>query len=300
MIIPQGYEYNHDKEISNEEYEVINKFLEFYRNKPVIVADEYRQDFDMVPLEEEKIIFKTDDDVFKCVDFCRKIYYKNKPYIIELGLWRTSHNETEPKCLQINKFKIITKGKVHFINLNLDNCANRRILFNIISIFDETKIISPEQAYCNKMYTNKVLQDFLTNHEWENIDKGIQQMPSLANALFIIRDGYETGSHYTADFATILYQLIDFRKHNLGSLIKDEKDLNELDKLILKLSRTSLLKVQLHEQTGGSESYPTESILLDCNYYDGRMHKSTQYNVDNTELSFENNILKKLVKNKKQ
>ena len=28
MIIPQGYEYNHDKEISNEEYEVINKFLE--------------------------------------------------------------------------------------------------------------------------------------------------------------------------------------------------------------------------------------------------------------------------------
>lgn len=60
------------------------------------------------------------------------------------------------------------------------------------------------------------------------------------------------------------------------------------------------MKVQLHEQTGGSESYPTESILLDCNYYDGRMHKSTQYNVDNTELSFENNILKKLVKNKKQ
>ena len=168
MIIPQGYEYNHDKEISNEEYEVINKFLEFYRNKPVIVADEYRQNFNMVRLEKEKIIFKTDDDVFKCVDFCRKIYYKNKPYIIELGLWRTSHNETEPKCLQINNFKIITKGKVHFINLDLDNCSNKRILFNIMSIFDEKKIISPEQAYCNRMYTNKVLQDFLTNHEWEN------------------------------------------------------------------------------------------------------------------------------------
>ena len=135
MIIPQKYEYNHDKEISNEEYEVINKFLEFYRNKPVIVADEYRQDFNMVRLEEEKIIFKTDDDVFKCVNFCRKIYYKNKPYIIELGLWRTGHNETDPKCLQINKFKIITKGKVHFINLNLDNCSNKIILFNIMSIF---------------------------------------------------------------------------------------------------------------------------------------------------------------------
>ena len=59
------------------------------------------------------------------------------------------------------------------------------------------------------------------------------------------------------------------------------------------------MKVQLHEQTGRSKSYPTESILLDYNYHDGRMHKSTQYNVDNTELSTENGILKKLVKNNK-
>lgn len=41
------------------------------------------------------------------------------------------------------------------------------------------------------------------------------------------------------------------------------------------------------------------SILLDYNYHDRRMHKSTQYNVDNTELSTENGILKKLVKNNK-
>lgn len=54
MFIPQKYEYNNDNKISQEEYEVINKFLEFYRNKPVIVADEYRQDFNMVPLEEKK------------------------------------------------------------------------------------------------------------------------------------------------------------------------------------------------------------------------------------------------------
>ena len=125
-------------------------------------------------------------------------------------------------------------------------------------------------------------------------------MPSLANSLFNVREEYNnTSSHYIVDFATILYQLIDFRTHNLGSLIKDEKDLNELYKLILKLSRTSLLKVQLHEQTGGIKSYPTRSILLDYNYYDGRMHESTQYNVDNTELSTENGILKKLVKNNK-
>jgi hypothetical protein len=295
MNIPQGYAISHDKEISHEEYEVINIFLEFYRNKPVIIADEYRQDFNLLPLEEN-ITFKTYDDIFKSIDFRRKIYYKSKPYIVELGLCRNSHNEKEPKCLQIDNFKIIANGKVHFINFDLSNCSHRSILFNIISIFDEKKIISPEQAYCNQMYTNKVLQEFLTNHEWKNIDKGIQQMPSLANALFIIREGYKTGSHYTAEFATILYQLIAFRTHNIASLNKDEKDLDELDKLIIKLSRTNLLKVQLHEQTDVSKSNPTRSILLDYNYHIGKMHKSTQYNVDNTGLSIENSILKKLVK----
>ena len=41
-----------------------------------------------------------------------------------------------------------------------------------------------------------------------------------------------------------------------------------------------------------NNSRPIQSILLDYNNLN-RIHKSTQYNVDNTELSFENNILKK-------
>ena len=83
MVIPQGYEYNYDKEISHEEYCAINKFLEFYRNIPVIVADEYRQQFSILPLDEEKTIYRSDNGIFKCVNFCRKIYYKNKPYMYD-------------------------------------------------------------------------------------------------------------------------------------------------------------------------------------------------------------------------
>lgn len=86
MIIPQGWEYNYDEGISDEEYEVIEKFLASYRNQNVIIADEYRQDFSMVPLEEEKIIFKVNEDTWKSMRFRRKIYHKGKPYIIELGL----------------------------------------------------------------------------------------------------------------------------------------------------------------------------------------------------------------------
>lgn len=294
MIIPQKWEYNFDEEISNDEYEVINKFLSSYRNQSVIVADEYRQDFSMVPLEEEKVIFKTNDDTWKSIDFCRKIYHKEKPYVVELGLWRVGHMEEDPKCLSIREFRIITNGKVHFINLNTKDVSKNNWLFNIVSIFDEKKVISPEQAYCKRMYTNKALQEFMTNHEWGKIDEGINQMPTLANALFIIREGYESSSHFTADFGTILYQLISYRQNNLNNFSK--KDLLELDKLILKLRKTELLKVQLHEQTGGSKSWPTSSILLESNNYNGRMHRSQQYNVANTELSDEKKVLNKCIR----
>ena len=172
------------------------------------------------------------------------------------------------------------------------------MLFNIISIFDERKIISPEQAFCKRMYTNKALQEFMVNHDWQKIAEGINQNPSLANALFIIREGYESCSHFTADFGTILYQLISFRINNFNNF--NERDLHELDKLILKLSKTELLKVQLHEQTGGSKSWPTSSILLESNNYNSRMHRSQQYNVPNTELEEENKVLNQCIKTLKK
>lgn len=298
MIIPQSWDFNYDEKISDDEYEVIYKFLASYRNQNVIVADSFRQDFSMVPLEEEGIIFKTNEDTWKSMDFCRRIYHKGKPYVIELGLWRVGHMENDPKCLSIHEFRIITNGKVHFIDLNTEDATKNNMLFNIISIFDERKIISPEQAYCKQMYTNKALQEFMENHEWKKIDEGIKQAPPLANALFIIREGYESCSHFTADFGTILYQLISFRQNNQNNF--DEKDLYELDKLILKLSKTELLKVQLHEQTGGSKSWPTSSILLESNNYNGRMHRSQQYNVANTELTEEKKILNKCIRTLKK
>lgn len=294
MIIPQDWEFNNDEKISDEEYEVIEKFLASYRNQKFIIADKHAQEFSIVPLEDEKIIFKVNEDSNKSMDFQRKIYHNHKPYIVELGLWRVGHTETAPKCLSINEFRIITNGKVHFINLNTTAASLNNILFNIISIFDEKRIISPEQAYCKRMYTNRALQEFMANHEWYKIEKGLAQDPSLENALFIIREGYESYSHFTADFGTILYQLISFRINNINDF--DEKDLYKLDSLILKLSKTELLKVQLHEKTGGVESWPTSSILLESNNDNGRVHISQQYNVLNTELEEEQKVLNKTLK----
>ena len=289
MIIPQDWEYNYEEGISNEEYEVIEKFLASYRNQKFIIADEYRQDFSVVPLEEKKIIFKVNEDTCKSMDFQRKIYHKGKSYIIELGLCRVNYTEAEPKCLSVREFKIITNGKVHFIGLNTRDASLNKILFNIIS---------PEQAYCKQMYTNKALQEFMANHDWNKIEKGIAQKPSLANALFIIREGYESCSHFTADFGTILYQLISFRISNFTDF--NERDLHELDKLILKLSKTELLKVQLHEQIVEIKSWPTSTILLESNNHNSRMHRSQQYNVPNSELEEENKVLNQCIKTLKK
>lgn len=290
--------YNNDAKISNNELEVINKFLDFYRNQAFIIADKYRQDFSMIPLENQKVIFKITEDTLKIINFCRRIYHKGIPYVIELSLWRTSpHIETDPKCLVIHEFNIISKATKHFISLDINNPQMSQILFNIISIFDEKKIISPEQAYSKRMYTNKVLQDFIKNHKWQNISDGIDQMPKLANALFIIDEGYESFSKYSANFGTILYQLIEFKKDNLSKLSKT--DLKNLNKLILKLSNTELLKVKLLETHGICKCMPTNSILLDTNISHNRLHLSSLYNVYNTRLSKERKILNKSIREAK-
>ncbi len=283
MIEPHKY-------ISYDEYDVINKFLALYRNKSIIVADRYTKEFSTVPLKNGNIILKTDEEVMKTMYFCRTIDYKGEQYVVELEISDVIH--FNQKHQKINMFKISTNESVHSID--------QEIYSDIWSIFLESqkRIISPEQPYCKKMYSNKALEKFLMNHEWENIEKGIQQKPTLANSLFITGEEYRS-SMYDIYFATILYQLIDFRIRNLEGLIKDEKDLYELDKLIVRLRRAKLLKIHLSDQISGSKLYPKKSILLDHYNENLRTHEVTQYNGTNNGLSAEKSVLKKLVKDMK-
>lgn len=283
MIEPHKY-------ISYDEYDVINKFLALYRNKSIIVADRYTKEFSTVPLKNGNIILKTDEEVMKTMYFCRTIDYKGEQYVVELEISDVIH--FNQKHQKINMFKISTNESVHSID--------QEFYSDIWSIFLESQkcIISPEQLYRKKMYSNKALEKFLMNHEWENIEKGIQQKPTLANSLFITGEEYGS-SMYDIYFATVLYQLIDFRIRNLDGLIKDEKDLYELDKLIVRLRRAKLLKIHLSDQISGSKLYPKKSILLDHYNENLRTHEVTQYNGTNNGLSAEKSVLKKLVKDMK-
>lgn len=293
MIVTKKQEFNSDKEISDKEYKVINRFLEHYRDKNIIVADKHRVDIDIVPFEGEEVAFKLNEEHWKSMDFKRKIVYKGTPYIVRLGLWRVNLLEDQPKCLTIKDFEILSPGKKHVLTHTTDDIFKEKIFCDIFEIFDEKKIISPEAAHSKRMYTNKMLQEFMYNHEWGKIIEGVNQEPELANALFIIGDLSKEHNNFNAYFGTILYQLITYRNEHKKEFTRS--DLLELDKVILALSKTELLKVHLRDSTGVSKVYPTGSVLLDWRYYSSQMRLSEQYTVGNGELREEKKSLYKVL-----
>ncbi len=285
--VPQNYKYNFDKEISYAEYAVIGKFLEFYRHQSVLVADRYFENYDIIPLKDRNALFKT-EETSKTVTFSKLINFKRKPYVVELSLWRNQCDDRN--CLNIEDLRIITDGEVHYITLDTYDTTNKYILFDIIDIFDERKIISSVDAYSKLMYTNESLQYFINNHEWQNIDKGIEQKPELANALFLMQEEY-ANDNCNVYFGTILYQLLKFRMNSFLA----HSDLEELDNLILKLRKAQLLKVHLHERNGGRcSAQSTKSILLEPHYFNSRLHIIEQSTVDNSLLLNEKTYLKAL------
>lgn len=285
--------YNYDPQIYDDEKKVLNIFLDQYRNKNVIVADEHRVDYDVIPFCGDRVAFRANEDHWKSLDFKRRIEFGGTPYQVILGLWRTMPNEKTPKCLTISELSIQTPGNKHKLSLSTGDTFQEELLFNIIDIFDENKIISPASAYIDRMYTNKRLQEFIANHDWNSILKGINQMPKLANALFIMGEPYKGTDCYVANFGTILYQLIEFRNNNQAKIPR--KKLIELDKAILELSKTELLKVRVSDDIGNVKSGPTKTNLLDMYYRASQSQRSNQYTVENGELVEENNTLNKVL-----
>ena len=89
----------------------------------------------------------------------------------------------------------------------------------------------------------------------------------------------------TADYATILFFLISVRKSKKDNL--SEKELKELDDLILMLSDSDLLRVSLAElkQDEVIPPYLAPSILLEAEHFVQKTTSSSQYNVANGGVS---------------
>lgn len=278
--------------ISDDEYDVGKRFLESLKKQSIIVADKYSEEFGVIPIGNESVLFKKNEKRTKTINICRKIIHNKKSYVVNIDLEQDEYTDD----ISITNLYITNNGVVHSIDLDNSNGLQDDMLYRMNGFINTRKIVSPEQAYASRMYTTKALQGFIEAHEWDQIAKGIKEMPSLAHSLFIIKEAIDEKGNYTVDFGTILYQLVDFRQKKLTSF--DEKDLLKLDNLIQQLRKTELLKVQLHEFIYHKQSWLSNSILLGGYEECGRIHTSKQFTCDNTELSNEEATLKKCIKHK--
>ena len=278
--------------ISDDEYDVGKRFLESLKKQSIIVADKYSEEYGVIPIGNESVLFKKNEKSTKTINICRKIIHNKKSYVVNIDLEQDEYTDD----ISITNLYITNNGVVHSIDLDNSNGLQDDMLYKMNGFINTKKIVSPEQAYASRMYTNKALQGFIEAHEWDQIAKGIKEMPSLAHSLFIIKEATDEKENYTVDFGTILYHLISFRQKKLSSF--DERDLLRLDMLIQDLRNTELLKVQLHEFTYHEKTWTPNSILLGERDESSRIHTSKQFTCDNTELSNEEATLKKCIKHK--
>ncbi len=86
--------------MSEEEIQVIYKFLELYKNERFIVADRIVKKIDTVSLEEKSVVIKCNGDNWdnwKTVSFWRTIHHNRKRYDVALVLLGEFRGKDEPE-----------------------------------------------------------------------------------------------------------------------------------------------------------------------------------------------------------
>lgn len=263
---------NYSYTISDDEYEVIKKFLNFYKESEKIVADGYTQNF--IKTETETIIKEEE------INFYRKILHNGVMYVVELKFCQSLANEK----LKLKRFRVIANDIIHQIDLTTPDKNAKKIRegFDIDSIFTKEKIIFPEEAYENEMHNNEELQKIISEHNWQEIDEKINRKQFSTEILYSFkkRPTEHLGYLYSS-WGTILYQLIFIRMYQ-GSKFSQES-LNELEKLIIKLSSSRLINIDITE-------IPFGSLLGENNSTKG----SSQHTTNNSKLEKEMLFLEEL------
>ena len=292
----------YSQEMTKEKLEIIRKFMEQFRNQDVIVADQFSQTFDLIPFEDERISIISDANLLlTAMTFQRKINHNNEPYVVSFQL---KNSDREDGSSELNSFQVdITgNGTNHFNRFVDEDLLQYGLLDEMVEVFGDKDIKSPSIEYGGRIISNSKLQELIKNHEWGLIAEGIEQLPILAYALFLEDKNYEASSgcyeyslinekNFFTSFGTILYHLIKFRNNNIGMM--SEKELKELDALILKLSDSDLLKVELTNLVVTDSYLPPndELILLDTLESARKTTASRQYNTANNGLNSEEKVL---------
>ena len=226
-----------ENEMSQDYIDIINCFLGYYTymNNGIITAESFEEDYEGIKFDYPIICFDYKEPIDKKMYFSRMIKYKGKDYIVELVL-----QQEKGKNITINKLSIIQGKKEFIIDLN-----NEGIRDEIHKVICSKSIVPPFEEYRDRICNDIQLKQYLCNHEWYKINREIDKEPSLLNGVYLIDSESFSPSYpvVRANFGTLLYQLLSFRK----SQQLEEKDLYELDSLIFKIRETELLKLYFAE-----------------------------------------------------
>ena len=286
-------EFIRDGKTSIDENSAIKEFLDSYRSQDIIVADRHSKEYESLDFNGKQICTNPDRVGWEHVDFCKVITQDKVPYSVHLSLKRDVYSISNRKRLIIDDFSIITPEKRHQLVLSLDGMKGSVWIYDIIDIFDEKRIITPENAYYDRLY-NKSLVDRINNHEWSKIEEGVDKVSPLANELFIIGNPSISDRSFDISFGTILYQLVNYRQLNSERMSKN--DLLELDQLIYKLRDSELLRLDINDSKGTVMIWPmSEHFVKSCERRENS-HSSEILSTANGSLTEESKTLNKVVR----
>ena len=287
-------ELSYENRINENERIALDKFLNLYERQDEIIADSHEQFFGVLPLKDKNAVFRTNSETDEeKMFFRRKVSIRNNiPYVVSLYLRRKC--DPRFKLFTDDEIRIITPNRIHLINSCNDDLRRYGLTYRLNNLFRQDNIISPEQAYCSRMTTSPWLQTVIENHDWAKINELIKINIDLARKLFIISEKTDYISS-SAEFGSILYQLVDFRQ-KYGKTLEDN-DLMELDKVIQKLNKIKykdnpgLIKVGLSSGIVNTSSVDTS--LLGPENSRISVHGSYLHSIMNLRLDEEAKVLKK-------
>ena len=184
-----------------------------YMKKDIITAESVEEEYEGIKFDYPIVCFDYKEPIDKKMYFSRMIKYKGKDYIVELAL-----QQEKGKNITINKLSIIYGKKEFIIDLN-----NEGIHDEIHKVICSKSIVPPFEEYRDRISNDIQLKQYLCNHEWYKLNKEIDKEPSLLNGVYLIDSESFSPSYpvVRANFGTLLYQLLSFRK----SQQLEEKDL---------------------------------------------------------------------------
>ncbi len=279
--------------ISREEEEAINKFFDSYEGKNTIVADSYDEQYHVRQFEGVNLVFKPFDYSWKNVRFKRRIVSGKQEYVVYLNLIRDNIKSNDPKCMTVRQINISSPSNYHMLTIPSSNPTIEKFVYRAIDIFDEKKTISPAQAYFNRIYNVNRIPELIGNHEWGTIARLIEDIPMLANQLFIMDNPFITETEQKIYFGTIIYQLISYRTKTEGVI--SDIDLLEIDKLIYKLRKSELIRLKINNALSTSWVWPTHDMIDPSKIREG-YRLSEVKTVDNGEMIDEQQTLKRVIK----